>query len=223
MPEGCSFSATKPNPDTQRSASAALAACSWRGLRFYDAADPPAVASVMSAIRSCTATGSRAPGNGITSTRSRPWRSVAASTVSSGTSRSNTRQSPRCWCASISTRREYPSSGSNLRAESLPVMLSEAMVGWLWIHLCHRETSDTGIPAGLRHLHGRLARRWYWQFSRSVGGAAARSTIAGCTRGEGGLIGFRAADGRLAAVAADLQTLGPGSQRRSRDPSTRIS
>lgn len=62
-----------------------------------------------------------------------------------GTSRSNTRQSPRCWCASISTRREYPSSGSDLRAESLPVMLSEALVGWLWVHLCHRETSDTGV------------------------------------------------------------------------------
>lgn len=87
----------------------------------------PAVASVMSAIRSCTATGSRAPGNGITSTRSRPWRPVAASTVSSTTFRSNTRQSPRCWCASISTRRRYPSSGSNLRAESLPVMVTVAV------------------------------------------------------------------------------------------------
>ena len=142
----CSFSATKPSPDTQLSASAALAAaCAWCGPRFIMPRARPAVASVMSAIRSCTATGSRAPGNGITSTRSRPWRSVAASTVSSRTSRSNTRQSPRCGCASISTRREYPSSGFNLRAESLPVMLSEALVGWLWFHLCHRETSDTGV------------------------------------------------------------------------------
>ena len=40
---------------------------------------------------------------------------------------------------------------------------------------------------------------------------------------QGSLTGYQAADDRLAAIAADLQTLEPGSQRWSRDPSTRIS
>src|SRR5579875_3832854 len=114
-PSVCSFSATKPSPDTQRSTSAAYAAWSRCGLRLTMPRTRPPLARVMAAIRSCTAAGSRAPGNGITSARSRPCRSTASSTASSATSASKMRQSPRSWCGMLDTMDSPSSAGRDDR------------------------------------------------------------------------------------------------------------
>src|SRR4051794_24881016 len=55
------------------------------------------------AMRSCTARGSGAPGNGCTIAASTSFRSRFARSWSSVISRSNTRHEPRCMCASMIT------------------------------------------------------------------------------------------------------------------------